>query len=65
MAARSRGQSDPIADRLDMVIELLQDLFILEGVKEGVNKKHLGKVVGVRQARISKISKLMKSAKQS
>lgn len=64
MGMKRRNVADPLNDRLDKVIALLQDLIILEGVKEGVNKEDLRGVVGVDKARVNRISKLVTAARK-
>lgn len=60
----AKKSADPVAARLDKVIKLLQDLVILEGVKEGVNVNDLRGVVGVDQARVYRISKLLSDTRK-
>jgi len=58
--SRSKASEDrnEIIERLDKVILLLQDLFILEGVKMNMNKEGLRKILEIDKKRINRISKL-------
>lgn len=58
--SRSKASEDrnEIIERLDKVILLLQDLFILEGVKMKMNKEGLRKILEIDKKRINRISKL-------
>ena len=58
MAAKKEG-NDPIQEKLDAVIRLLQDLFILEATRGGVGQEAIRKLLGVRMARVSAIAKRM------
>lgn len=49
-----------VIKKLDTVISLLEDLFILEGVKMNVDKEKLRSMFGVRRDRVTRISKLVK-----
>ncbi len=51
---------DPVCDRLDLIIRLLQDLLIMEGVKAGINKEELRKILAIDKLRVVGISKQIK-----
>lgn len=57
---RKHVKSDPVCERLDLVIRLLQDLLIMEGVKAGINKEELRKILAIDKLRIFRISKQIK-----
>lgn len=55
-----------IGAKLDAVVYLLQDLFILQALSLGARRKNIRAMLGVHTTRISKISKGIKQAlKQS
>lgn len=60
--SRERKDRDEVVEKLNVVIHLLQDLFILEGVKLKMDKEGLRKVLGIDKKRIGRISKLVKTA---
>lgn len=60
----AKTKKDPVVERLDKVIKLLQDLVILEAVKEEVNSNGLRGVVGVDKARVNKVSRLVRTARK-
>lgn len=60
------GDSDNrIADKLDTVIRLLEDLFILNASTANVGRDNIRAVLGVHNTRISKIKKGLKQARQN
>jgi hypothetical protein len=48
---------DNLGEKLDVVIRLIQDLFILEATRAGIQQEEIRKVLGVRKTRVSSISK--------
>jgi len=56
MAAK-RVEEDSVGKKLDTVIRLLQDIFTLEAARSGIGPTEIRKVLGVRMARITDISK--------
>ncbi len=59
MSGRARDD-DQVIEKLDIVIRLLQDLFILEGLKAGVHTEDLRRILRVDKKRINRISKHVK-----
>lgn len=51
---------DPVSERLDTMIRLLEDLFIVQAVKAGINKEELRKILAIDRKRVTRISKHMK-----
>jgi hypothetical protein len=57
VAAKERKEGSVIEEKLDSVIKLLQDLFILEATRGGLGQEPIRKILGVRMARVNDISK--------
>lgn len=57
---KRNAKADPIRDRLDLIIRLLQDLLIMEGVRAGINKEELRKILAIDKLRVVRISKQIK-----
>lgn len=57
MAKKPSKNIDPVIKRLDTLIILLQDIFILEGARLGIRKEDLRKILALDRRRISRISK--------
>lgn len=55
-----RSETDLIAQRLDRVIEILEDLFISQGSVARMKRQELRGVVGLGMKRINRISKHIK-----
>jgi hypothetical protein len=53
----SSDEAKALEAKLEEVIKLLQDLFILEAAKFGMNNDAIRKQLGVRMARVSDIAK--------
>jgi len=49
--------NDVLSNKLDVVIRLLEDLFILESTKAGMKKEDLRKILAIDKNRIGRISK--------
>jgi hypothetical protein len=49
-----------LEEKLDAIIELLEDLFILQATKAKIGREHIRAVLKVRPARISNITKGLK-----
>ena len=58
----SDNLSDELAGKLDSLVRLLQDIFILEAKKIDVNNEDLRKLLKIDKKRVNKISKLVKKA---
>lgn len=50
-----------ISERLDRVIQILEDTFILQASMAQMNRKKLRAVVGIDMQRVSRISKHIKA----
>lgn len=63
-ALRNSGGNDgpDLEAKLDAVVGLLQDLFILQALSLGARRKNIRAMLGVHTTRISKINKGMKQA---
>jgi hypothetical protein len=62
-ARSSAGNNGPdLGAKLDAVIDLLEDLFILQAMTLGVNRENIRAILGVHPRRTSKISKGVKRA---
>jgi predicted XRE-type DNA-binding protein len=48
---------DNLGEKLDVVIRLIQDLFIVEATRAGMQQEEIRKVLGVRKTRVNSISK--------
>ncbi len=57
--------SDPIADKLDAILIVLQNLLIIEGARAGMTRDHLRPLVGVSNERLSAIMRHLRPAKNS
>jgi len=56
------AQSDSVVlEKLDTVIRLLQDLFILEAAKGKMKQQEIRKVVGLDIVRVNRIAKHLKA----
>jgi hypothetical protein len=55
-----QGHSEKVIERLDKIISLMQDLFILEGILANADKDGLRKILAIDKKRINRISKLIK-----
>jgi hypothetical protein len=54
---RSVDNDKRLEDKLDAIIRLLEDLFILEAARAKIGRENIRTVLRVRPARISKITK--------
>jgi hypothetical protein len=57
MAGKELNEGSVIEGKLDAVVKLLQDLFILEATRGGMGQEPIRKILGVRMARVSDIRK--------
>lgn len=64
MPKNSRHDPEKVVeDKLDRIIRLLEDLFILEATKSQVGRDAVRSILRVHNRRISKISKGLRDAK--
>jgi hypothetical protein len=61
-SARDRNQQT-LGARLNKVIRLLEDLFILQAVTFGISRNHVRAILGVRTTRVSRIKKSLRQTK--
>lgn len=61
--SRTRGESDPVMEKLDAILGVLQNLLIVEGVKLGMTRDELRPIVGVDNNRVSAVMRQLKHAK--
>lgn len=60
---QKRGGDEPdLGAKLDAVVELLQDLFILEAMSLGARRENIRSMLAVHTTRISKINKGIRQA---
>jgi hypothetical protein len=57
MAKKRAKEGREVEEKLDAVIGLLQDLFILEAIRSGIGQGDIRKLLGVAMARVTAISK--------
>lgn len=57
MAGKELKEGSVIEGKLDAVVKLLQDLFILEATRGGMGQEPIRKILGVRMTRVSDIRK--------
>jgi hypothetical protein len=58
------ANEDGLEARLDTIVRLLEDLFILQAAKSQVATGSIQSVLGIRKARVSKIAKGVKQARK-
>jgi hypothetical protein len=63
--ANNADNVERILEKLDELKSLLQDMLILEGVKAGIPRQDLRKMVGVDMNRITHISKAFDRVKKN
>jgi len=63
--AKGKTSRDPVADKLDNVLPILQDLFILEGLRAGMTVGDIRKILHIDKQRVTNISKHVKQASRS
>jgi hypothetical protein len=62
MAQQPSG--DPVVARLDAILMVLQDLFIIESARTGLTKATVRAILGVNNTRISQTWKHLKAAQK-
>jgi len=60
---RNSVRGDPVDRKLDAILAVLQDLFILEGTKAGIKRDELRRIVALDVHRVSRIMKHVRRAK--
>lgn len=63
MADPKKEFENKILTRLDIITELLENLFILEASKSNIKKQEIRKILGIAMKRVNRISKLIKPLK--
>lgn len=61
-AQKTAGDEPDLGTKLDAVVELLQDLFILQAMSLGARRENIRSMLGVHTTRISKINKGIRQA---
>ena len=61
--SRARVESDPVVEKLDAILAVLENLLIVEGVKLGMTRDELRPIVGVDNNRVSAVMRQLKKAK--
>ncbi len=56
----TRSKRDPVQEKLDRIIDLLQDLLVVQGRRAGLGREDLRKVVKIDAKRVSRITKHIK-----
>ena len=62
--AKKKMESDPVDEKLDLLVRLTQDLLILQALQAGVNSHKVAAMVKIDKGRVSNISKHLKAAKK-
>ncbi len=57
--------SDPVGERLDAILIVLQNLLIIEGARAGITRDHLRPLVGVSNERLSAVMRHLRPPKNS
>jgi hypothetical protein len=58
--AKNGGKDSRVEEKLDTIIRLLEDLFILEAAKAKIGRDNIRGVLGVHTTRISNVMKGLK-----
>ena len=58
--AKKNAEADPISDKLDTLIRVTQDLFILQALVAGAKVDDVRKALKINKWRVSNISKALK-----
>lgn len=58
---RAQTNDEKVLSKLDRVITLLEDLFILEAARVGMNRKPLREILRIDKRRIGRIAKHVQS----
>ena len=58
--AKIANKDSQVEDKLDTIIRLLQDLFILEAAKAKIGRDSIRSVLGIHTTRISKVMRGLK-----
>jgi hypothetical protein len=61
--AKSKATGSPVEGKLDELIWVMQDLFILHALQAGINKGDVRKIARVNNDRVTNISKYLNRAK--
>ncbi|XOB42419.1 MAG: hypothetical protein ACKKMP_03610 [Candidatus Nealsonbacteria bacterium] len=61
---KNKDLEKKVLEKLDLIVELLQNLFILEASKANMKKQEIRKVLGIRMSNVSRISKFLDSPKK-
>jgi hypothetical protein len=61
--ARRTQTADPIVEKLDAILTVVQNLLIFEGAKAGMKRDELRRIVAVDNNRLSKVMRHVKRTK--
>lgn len=56
----TRSKREPVQERLDRIIDLLEDLLVVQGRNAGLGREDLRKIVKIDAKRVSRITKHIK-----
>lgn len=60
--AKKSVTKDPVAVALDDLLTVLQDLFILEALRAGMNVEDIRKILRIDKRRVTNVSRYLKQA---
>lgn len=63
--ARRAQVGDPVVEKLDAILTVLQNLLIFEGAKVGMTRDELRRIVAVDNNRLSNVMRHVKRAKKT
>ncbi len=63
MKKNEKDTNKELLNKLDSTIELLQNIFILNGLESGMKKEDVREIVGINMNRVTKINKALKVGK--
>ncbi len=64
MAKKQSSTKDPVVQRLDAIHSVLQDLFIIHAKLAGIRKTEARTIVGLGDARVTRIWRAVKAPDQ-
>ena len=62
--AKKNMESDPVEEKLDLLVRLTQDLLILQALQAGVTSHKVAAMVKIDKVRVSNVSKYLKDTKK-
>jgi hypothetical protein len=61
--AKKNQETNPTSEKLDALLRVTQDLFILQALTAGANVDDVRRILKIDKHRVSNISKYLKNAK--